>query len=105
MNAHVKPFKSLNEFKVRIDEREFCSDGNAFALLGKFRRQAKRQNFTMEEIDAVLKEAMSSNYDKLLQTLLTYTDLTGEYDEPECERCGFPSDDPVCATCEEEDSE
>ena len=48
-------------------------DGNAFALLGAFRRQAKREGWTGEEIKIVIDEATSGDYDHLLQTLIKHT--------------------------------
>jgi|688.fasta_scaffold2592625_1 hypothetical protein len=49
------------------------TDGNAFALLGAFRRQAKRERWTEEEIHQVLEEAKSKDYAHLLQTLTAHT--------------------------------
>ena len=37
-------------------------DGNAFFLMGAFARQARREGWTKAEIDAVLNEAKSSDY-------------------------------------------
>ena len=45
-------------------------DGNAFSLLGAFSRAAKRQGWTKEEIEEVMKEAKSGDYDHLLRTLV-----------------------------------
>ncbi len=44
-------------------------DGNAFVLMGSFQRQARREGWTSEEINAVLTEARSSDYDHLVATL------------------------------------
>ena len=44
-------------------------DGNAFALLGAFKRQAEKEKWPAEEIKAVVTEAMKGNYDHLLATL------------------------------------
>lgn len=44
-------------------------NGNAFMIMGVFQRQAKREGWTQDEIDRVLKEAKSSNYDYLLATI------------------------------------
>ena len=44
-------------------------DGNAFALMGAFSRQARREGWSREEIDAIMKEAMSGDYSHLLRTL------------------------------------
>lgn len=57
-------------------------DGNAFSLLGAFSRQAKRENWTKEEIESVTEEAMSGDYDHLLATLAEHCD----------DPCGFDSD-------------
>ena len=47
-------------------------DGNAFALLGAFSNQAKRENWTTDEIKVVRDEASNGDYDHLLQTLIKY---------------------------------
>ena len=44
-------------------------DGNAYSIMGAFRRQAKKESWSEQEIDVVLKEAMSSDYDHLLSTI------------------------------------
>lgn len=61
-------------------------DGNAFSLLGAFQAQARKEGWTKEEIAEVREEAMSSNYDHLLQTLMAHCDMDVEnedYDEIE----------------------
>ena len=45
-------------------------DGNAFSIMGAFKRAAQRQNCPASEIEMVLKEAMSSDYDHLLSTII-----------------------------------
>lgn len=51
-------------------------DGNAFYLLGAFQRAARRQGWNSEDIEKVLKEAQSSNYDHLIYVLSSHcTDL------------------------------
>lgn len=44
-------------------------DGNAFSLMGAFSKQAKREGWTADEIQAVIDEAKSGDYDHLLTTL------------------------------------
>jgi len=44
-------------------------DGNAFVLLGHFRKEAKRAGWKPEAIEEKTKEATSGDYDHLLQTL------------------------------------
>ena len=40
-------------------------DGNAFVILGNFAAAARRAEWTKEEIDAVINEAKSGDYDNL----------------------------------------
>lgn len=47
-------------------------DGNAFVLMGAFQRQAKREGWTQEEINLVLKECRSSDYNHLLCVLMAH---------------------------------
>lgn len=54
-------------------------DGNAFALMGAFRRQAQREGWTSEEIETVLEEAKSGDYNHLLATIMEYCEP--EYDD------------------------
>ena len=44
-------------------------NGNAFAVMGVFKKQAKREGWTQEEIDTVLTEAKSGDYNHLLATI------------------------------------
>jgi len=48
-------------------------DGNAFSLMGAFQKQARREGWTKEEIDQVLTECKSGDYDNLLGTLMKHT--------------------------------
>jgi hypothetical protein len=45
-------------------------DSNAFAIMGAFIREAKKQGWTHEESKAVIDEATSSDYTHLLATIL-----------------------------------
>jgi len=47
-------------------------DGNAFALMGAWRRQALKEKWTGDEVDAVLKEAMAGDYSHLLYVLSSH---------------------------------
>jgi hypothetical protein len=44
-------------------------DGNAFSVIGAFTKQAKKEKWSKEEIDAVLQEAMAGDYNHLLSTI------------------------------------
>jgi hypothetical protein len=47
-------------------------DGNAFAVMGTFRRQAVKEGWKQEEIQKVLDEAMSGDYNHLLCTIMEH---------------------------------
>lgn len=44
-------------------------DGNAFMIMAVFRRQAKKEGWTPEEIEQVMDEAKSGDYVHLLATI------------------------------------
>ena len=48
-------------------------DGNAFALMGAFQRQARKEKWTLDEIKMVLDECLSGDYVHLLATLMEVT--------------------------------
>ncbi len=49
-------------------------NGNAFVLMGAFSSQARKEGWTKEEIDEVLNECMSGDYNHLLCTLMYHTE-------------------------------
>jgi ABC-type transporter Mla MlaB component len=60
----------LSMKKVCLDLTEV--DGNAFALLAAFRRQARREGWSAEEIQSVLDEARTGDYGHLVRTLVEH---------------------------------
>jgi hypothetical protein len=44
-------------------------DGNCFVLMGVFQKQARKEGWTMAEINEVLMECFEGDYDHLLATL------------------------------------
>ncbi len=50
-------------------------DGNAFNVLGLCQRAAKRAGWPPEQIDAVMQEMRSGDYDHLLQTAMEHFDV------------------------------
>ena len=60
-------------------------DGNAYSIMGAFQRQARKENWTPEEINEVLTEAKSGDYDHLLQTIIAHTESpnTDNFDDIE----------------------
>jgi hypothetical protein len=51
-------------------------DGNAFAILGRVSRIAKREGVSKEEIQQFMDEAMSGDYDHLLRTVMRWFSIT-----------------------------
>ena len=47
-------------------------DGNAFVLMGHFKRLAVRQGWTTEEWQTVTNKCMEGDYDTLIQTLMAH---------------------------------
>ena len=64
--------------KKKIKLQLVGMDGNAYAVIGAFQRQARKEGWTPEEIDSVKREAMSGDYNHLLATI--------------CEHCEDPED-------------
>lgn len=58
--------------KVQFDIAN--SDGNAFALIGGWKRAARREGWSEDEIDAVITDAMLGDYDHLVQTIMEYSE-------------------------------
>ena len=64
MNTETKPKLELSN-----------SDGNAFAINGKARRAGKAAGWTETQLKAFSDEAMSGDYDNVLQTCMKYFDV------------------------------
>lgn len=58
--------------KVKVKLDLVGLDGNSFALMGAFQRQARKEKWTQEEINAVLTKCRSGDYDNLLRVLFDY---------------------------------
>lgn len=48
-------------------------DGNAFVVLGTWRRAAQKQGWTLAEITLVIDEATKGDYDHLLRVIIVHT--------------------------------
>lgn len=60
------------ENKVQFDIAN-C-DGNAFALIGGWKRAARREGWSEDDIKGVIVEATSGDYDHLVQTIMGYSE-------------------------------
>lgn len=49
-------------------------DGNPIALVGAWTRAARRQGWSDEDIEAVRAEALSSDYDHVIQTIMEHSE-------------------------------
>ncbi len=70
---------SSETFTIRHPEIEVelvGHDGNAMAILGAVRRALKRGGVPQEEIDEFWAEATSGDYDKLLQTVMRWVEVS-----------------------------
>ncbi len=66
----------------RVSLRLIGLNGNAFSLMGAFKVQARKEGWTKEEVQSVLDECKSGDYDHLLATLAEHcTDPSSEHDE------------------------
>ena len=50
-------------------------DGNAYAIMASFKRQATKEGWSTNEIELVLEEAQSKDYNHLLSTILDYCEV------------------------------
>lgn len=81
-------------------------DGNAYAVLGRCAKAARKAGWTPEQIEEFRVEATSGDYDKLLQTVIKYCDDVAEEDYEECQWCGAPMRHGICTDyCVEVDEE
>lgn len=51
-------------------------DGNAFAILGRVKRALREAKVPQEEQDKFMQEATSGSYDHLLQTCMSWVEVS-----------------------------
>lgn len=51
------------------------TDGNAFAILAKMKHALRKHKVSGEDIESFLEEAMSGDYDYLLQTCMKWVNV------------------------------
>ena len=56
-------------------------DGNAFSLLGAWKAHALKEKWSRDEINIVLEESMSGDYNHLVATLADHCTMGDEIDE------------------------
>ena len=67
-----KELKQESDHEPLESFRLLRQDGNAFALMGAFRREAQRAGWSQHDIDVVLNECQTDTYDHLLATLMEW---------------------------------
>jgi hypothetical protein len=73
--VRANDYDTLKEIEERKNDGKLHlnlegKDGNAFALIGYFRKQAKKAGWNDEKIEAKTKEAQSGDYSNLLYVLM-----------------------------------
>lgn len=80
-------------------------DGNAFAIMGRVIKALKAAGNDQSVIDSYTEQAMSGDYDHLLQVTLAFVEDGHEFDLPDfCEECGsveIEDDSGECRWCGE----
>lgn len=64
--------KNLFNPEKKVEGTLVGVDGNAFALMGHWSRQARRQHWTSEDIAKVLDVCYEGDYSQLISTLTTH---------------------------------
>jgi hypothetical protein len=64
---------SIPTDKPEVDD--FGIDGNALALVGQCKRAARKAGWTSEQTQAFVKEALSGDYDHVIQTCMKYFEV------------------------------
>lgn len=67
-------------------------DGNAFSILGRLQRALRQGGVPRDEIDAVMADAQSGDYNHLLVTVMRTVDVD-PYDEDEVEDEGWDDEE------------
>lgn len=65
---------SLYEKHGSLDTTLVGVDGNAYAIMGHFQKNARRSGWSKEEIDFVLDRAKEGRYDHLVGVISRFTD-------------------------------
>lgn len=61
-----------NKIGKTVDLKLEGINGNAYAILGAFGKQARHEGWSKQEIDLVLEEAKKGDYDHLLSTIMIH---------------------------------
>lgn len=59
---------------TKVTMRLVGEDGNAFAILGRFQRAARKAGWSQEDITKVINDATSGDYDHLLAVMCEHVE-------------------------------
>jgi ERCC4-related helicase len=65
----------MSDTRKRPKVKLVGEDGNAFAILGRCKEAARKAGWTKEQIDEVMKEMRSGDYNHLLATAMDHFDV------------------------------
>lgn len=65
----------MNNVKTRPSVKLLGNDGNAFAIMGACKQAARKAGWTREQIDALLAEMRSGDYNHLLAVAMDNFDV------------------------------
>lgn len=71
----------LSQDLPRVQMELVGADGNAFSILGRFKREARKQGWDAESITKVTDHAMTGDYNNLLVTMCEFVDDIGIEEE------------------------
>jgi hypothetical protein len=66
---------TMENTQVRPSVKLLGRDGNAFVIMGACQSAARKAGWTKEQIDAVLNEMQSGDYNHLLATAMKFFDV------------------------------
>jgi len=74
--SHATETISTKMVDAWLDETDTANEGaSAYEILAALRRQLRIQRYTTTEIEDIIKEAQSSNYDHMVDVVLEYMAL------------------------------
>ena len=77
----IEHVKNSNKVMTKVTMRLVGEDGNAFAILGRFQRAARKAGWSQEDITKVINDATSGDYDHLLAVICEHVEEPDEDSE------------------------
>lgn len=87
MNSNLIQQLGLPQDLPLVQMQLVGADGNAFSILGRFAKEARRSGWDATSINKVIDHAKTGDYNNLLVTILSFVDDVGEDQDEEYEEC------------------